>query len=121
MSSRVGTAMPASFSTALSSAHVGLKRSIQTAPSGSLARSLAETFFREDSEGTNTESMGHSGRHFVTHQQLPRFWQVSDDGIVNYRFAFVASAGPQVGMDLAIRAGLPKNQPKTDPLAAKKT
>jgi hypothetical protein len=57
MSSRVGTAMPASPSTALSSAAVGLTMSIQTALSGSAARSMAVAFFREDSEGTNTANM----------------------------------------------------------------
>src|SRR5437868_14985961 len=62
MSSRVGTAIPASRSTALSSAAVGLTRSIQTAVSGSLERSGAATFFSEDSEGTKTANMGDSRR-----------------------------------------------------------
>ena len=60
MSSRVGTAIPASRSTALSSAAVGFTRSIQTALSGSAVRSAAAAFFREDSEGTNTANMEHS-------------------------------------------------------------
>src|SRR5581483_314073 len=58
MSSRVGTAMPASFSTARSSAAVGLTRSTQTALSGSLEGSSMIAFFKEASEGTNTENMG---------------------------------------------------------------
>ena len=61
MSSRVGTAIPASRSTALSSAAVGFTRSIQTAVSGSAARSAAATFFSEDSEGTNTATWGTPG------------------------------------------------------------
>src|SRR6185437_5816264 len=68
MSSRVGTAIPASFSTALSSTWVGLKRSIHTALSGSFARSSQEAFFREPSEGTKTESMGHSGQEMERSQ-----------------------------------------------------
>ena len=61
MSSRVGTAMPASRSTALSSSGLGLTRSIQTAFSGNAARSAATAFFREKSEGTYTENMSNSG------------------------------------------------------------
>jgi hypothetical protein len=57
MSSRVGTAIPAKRSTALSSAVVGFTRSIQTAVSGRAARSLTLVFFREASTGTNTENM----------------------------------------------------------------
>src|SRR5215216_895483 len=60
MSSRVGTAIPASRSTARSSSIVGFNRSIQTALSGSAAGSAAGSFFRLDSEGTNTENMGNS-------------------------------------------------------------
>src|SRR5689334_5327928 len=85
MSSRVGTAMPASFSTALSSACVGLTRSTQTALSGNAARSSTEaflsedSFLREDSWGTNTESMGNSGRHAPSQTGIARFWQADDD------------------------------------------
>src|SRR5215204_7402341 len=61
MSSRVGTAIPASRSTARSSSSVGFNRSIQTALSGNAAGSVAGSFLREDSEGTNTENMGNSG------------------------------------------------------------
>src|SRR5579872_307029 len=60
MSSRVGTAIPASRSTALSSAMVGFTRSIQTAFSGSLSRSVTMAFLSEDSLGTNTENMQNS-------------------------------------------------------------
>src|SRR5580700_4952297 len=82
MSSRVGTAIPASPSTAWSSAAVGLTISIQTALSGSAARSTETAFFREDSEGTNTENMGNSGtgRAKTTQQDLARFWQALRDG-----------------------------------------
>src|SRR3954463_7945048 len=76
MSSRVGTAIPASRPTALSSAAVGLTRSIQTALSGSLERSGAATFFSEDSEGTKTANMGDSRRaRQSTQQEFARFWQ----------------------------------------------
>src|SRR6266540_826999 len=61
MSSRVGTAIPASRSTPRSSSIVGFNRSIQTALSGNAAGSAAGSFFRVDSEGTNTENMGNSG------------------------------------------------------------
>ena len=61
MSSLVGTAMPASPSTAWSSSAVGLIMSIQTAVSGNALRSTEVAFFSEESEGTNTENMGISG------------------------------------------------------------
>src|SRR5450631_2315017 len=57
MSSRVGTAIPARRSTALSSAAVGFSRSIQTALSGRAARSAAASFFSEVAEGMKTDSM----------------------------------------------------------------
>src|SRR6185437_15838513 len=57
MSSRVGTAMPASRSTARSSSGVGLTRSTHTAVSGRDARSTEATFFSEASQGTYTESI----------------------------------------------------------------
>src|SRR5215217_7849231 len=80
MSSLVGTAIPASRSTALSSAAVGFTRSIQTALSGSPASSTA-TFFSEDTEGTKTASMGDSGRaREPTQQELARFWQALHHG-----------------------------------------
>src|SRR4051794_3600098 len=72
MSSRVGTAIPASRSTARSSSIVGFNRSIQTALSGRAAGSAAGSFFREDSEGTNTENMGNSGTGRQSHV-LTRF------------------------------------------------
>src|SRR5450432_515326 len=77
MSSRVGTAIPASRSTALSSAPVGFTRSIQTALSGSAVRSPTPAFFRENSEGTNTDNIEDSGtgREKPTQQDLARFWQ----------------------------------------------
>src|ERR1700761_4207648 len=62
MSSRVGTAIPASRSTALSSAAVGFTRSIQTALSGRCSSSVMVAFFSDDSVGTNTENMQNSGR-----------------------------------------------------------
>src|ERR1700676_4405084 len=80
MSSRVGTAIPPSRSTALSSTAVGFTRSIQTAFSGSAARSGSATFLSEDSAGTYTDSMeapGLGGR--PTQQDLARFWQAPDD------------------------------------------
>src|ERR1700694_5323176 len=83
MSSRVGTAIPASRSTALSSAAVGFIRSIQTALSGGAASSASATFFSEDSDGTNTESMCNSGTGTEpTQQDLARFWQALHDGAV---------------------------------------
>jgi hypothetical protein len=60
MSSRVGTAIPANRSTALSSSEVGFTKSIQTAFSGRAARSGEATFFNEKSEGANTDNMGNS-------------------------------------------------------------
>src|SRR5215212_646315 len=80
MSSLVGTAIPASRSTALSSAAVGFTRSIQTALSGSPASSTA-TFFSEDTEGTKTASMGglrESTR--ATQPELARFLQAVHHG-----------------------------------------
>src|SRR4051794_6825647 len=61
MSSRVGTAIPASRSTAWSSSVVGFTRSIQTAFSGNETASATSTFFREGSEGTYTDNMDNSG------------------------------------------------------------
>ena len=70
MSSRVGTAIPASCSTALSSSGVGLTRSIQTAFSGSAARSTATAFFSEKSEGTKTENIHNSGTDYQEDNRL---------------------------------------------------
>src|SRR5258708_14967310 len=75
MSSRVGTAIPASRSTARSSAAVGLTRSIQTAVSGSAERSAATAFFSEASAGMNTDNMGTPGLGASTQQDMPRLWQ----------------------------------------------
>src|ERR1700733_13084344 len=84
MSSRVGTAMPASPSTAWSSSAVGLTMSIQTALCGSAARSGETIFFSEESEGTITENMENSRTRKEqagdpTQQDLARFWQALHD------------------------------------------
>src|SRR4030088_1213112 len=80
MSSRVGTAISASRSTALSSAAVGLTRSIHTAFPGNAFTSSAGTFFSEDSEGTNTDNMEDSSpQNIPTQQELARFWQAVRD------------------------------------------
>src|SRR5712675_1307089 len=82
MSSRVGTAIPASRSTAWSSSGVGFTRSIQTAFSGNATRSAGATFFSEVSEGTNTDNMKNSGAGYAsTQQDLARFWQALHDGL----------------------------------------
>ena len=80
MSSRVGTAMPASFSTARSSAAVGLTRSTQTALSGSLEVSSIFAFLSEVSEGTNTENMGTPGGAGLAFWDLAQFARAFDDG-----------------------------------------
>src|SRR5712671_2639164 len=91
MSSRVGTAIPASRSTALSSAAVGFTRSIQTAPSGKTPRSVTAAFFREVSEGTNTENMEDSGQDRPLNQQdLARFWQAFHDRPTRFPAGFAA-------------------------------
>src|ERR1019366_1842069 len=96
MSSRVGTAMPASPSTAWSSSAVGLTMSIQTALCGSAARSGEAIFFREESEGTNTENMENSGKGTRVYQQdLARFWQALHDR----RPGFAATRWQQRGCD----------------------
>src|SRR5262249_29677000 len=69
-SSRAGPAIPASRSTALSSSGVGLRRSIQTALSGSAARSTATAFFSEKSEGTKTENIQNSGTDYLEDNRL---------------------------------------------------
>src|SRR5882724_4840421 len=93
MSSRVGTAIPASRSTALSSAAVGFTRSIQTAPSGKTSRSVTAAFFREVSEGTNTENMEDSGQDRPVNQQdLARFWQAFHDRPTSFRAGFAGKA-----------------------------
>src|ERR1700687_1778432 len=123
MSSRVGTAIPASRSTARSSAALGLTRSIQTALSGNLARSSGAAFFSEDSAGTNTDNMEHSatGHAKPTQQDLARFWQALHDRRTNRRSIFVAAGWRQGGIDSAAAARLPKNEPKSEGFAAKKT
>src|SRR5258706_4081578 len=105
MSSRVGTAIPASRSTARSSSAVGFTRSIQTAFSGNASASAKSTFFREDSEGTYTDNMRelrngaaglvstrllHASRYSFrwknamgTQQDQTRFWQALDDWRIN--------------------------------------
>src|SRR3974390_3939394 len=104
MSSRVGTAIPASRSTALSSAALGLTRSTQTAPSGRLARSPV-TFFSEDSAGTNTDSIENSvatgtdierhdpeiwfPRQQITGEAFLRIMHVRDDFTMNYHHTLV--------------------------------
>jgi hypothetical protein len=102
MSSRVGTAIPASRSTAWSSVAVGLTRSIQTAFSGSAARSGAATFFNEDSAGTNTENMENSGTGQVTHPtDLARFWQALHDKDTAGLLPRAAPLWPPDGRDVA--------------------
>src|SRR5271165_3270384 len=102
MSSRVGTAIPASRSTALSSAAVGLTRSIHTAFSGSAARSSTTAFFREDSEGMNTENMKNSeiGTK-LTKADLARFWQALHDRRINRPLGFVAAGWRERGLGSA--------------------
>src|ERR1700679_3734840 len=99
MSSRVGTAIPASRSTALSSAAVGLTRSTQTAASGSVAISASASFFSEDSAGTYTDSMQDSGtgRLNPTQQELARFWQALHDRPFNPLSGFAAARWQQHG------------------------
>src|SRR5882757_1881917 len=122
MSSRVGTAIPASRSTALSSAAVGFTRSIQTAPSGSAARSTSATFFSEDSEGTNTDSMEDSGTEYATTQQdLARFWQALHDGRIKRRSIFVAAGRWRSGTESSALAELPQNKPESRCNEVKKT
>src|ERR1700721_1732982 len=119
MSSRVGTAIPESRPTALSSAAVGFTRSIQTALSGSAARSPAAAFFSEVSAGTNTDSMGTPGASTrATQQDLPRFWQALHDPDINRRSIFVAAKWLWRGPDSAAMARLPKNQPQGKQFAA---
>src|SRR5215475_607055 len=91
MSSRVGTAIPASRSTALSSSAVGLTRSIQTALSGSAARSTATAFLSEKSEGTKTENIHNSGTGYLVHNGIARFWQGLDDWRINLPSSFAAA------------------------------
>src|SRR5665647_2373325 len=126
MSSRVGTAIPASRSTALSSPAVGFTRSIQTAPSGSASRSATTAFFSEVSAGTNTDSMGNSRTrqqglpNWPTQQDLVRFWQALDDGRVNGPSRFVATGWRQHGPDPAAEARLPKKSDRTPEICGKK-
>src|ERR1700730_16298522 len=124
MSSRVGTAIPASRSTAWSSAAVGFTRSIQTALSGSAARSAQTTFFSEASEGTNIDNIKDSGTEPTTQQDLARFWQALHDGPMSADPHFAPLAATRWrpgGADPAVRTHLPKNQPQTAELATKKT
>src|ERR1700686_4637261 len=122
MSSRVGTAIPASRSTALSSAAVGFTRRIQSAGSGSAARSAATTFFSEVSEGTNTANMGNSRTEQTpTQKDLARFWQALQDGRIGCRPMFVAAGWRQRGPHPAVPVRLPKNQPEGQNFAAEKT
>src|SRR5271169_5671215 len=110
MSSRVGTAIPASRSTALSSAADGLTRSIQTAFSGSASSSVAAAFFSEDSEGTNTESMGNSDwERQINQQDLARFWQAFRDGRRPHRSQFAAARRQESGWIRQQSVPLPQN------------
>src|SRR5579862_1933906 len=97
MSSRVVTAIPASRSTARSSAAVGLTRSIQTALFGRSERSSITAFFRADSVGTNTENM--RGRTPKRHgrgagpgelRDLSPLCQLANDSGVNHPRLFAA-------------------------------
>src|ERR1017187_899089 len=101
MSSRVGTAIPASCSTALSSAVLGFTRSIHTPPSGTAPRSAAATFFSENSQGTNTENMEDLQERAPTQQDLVRFWQALRDGRINRRSTFAAAGWQPRGDDSA--------------------
>src|SRR5450432_4027778 len=125
MSSRVGTAIPARRSTAWSSAAVGFTRSIQTALSGSAARSAQTTFFSEASEGTNIDNIKDSGTGRINHQQnLARFWQALHDGPVFFESHLPhlrRPCGDQVALVRRYGRTCPKNQPQTAELAAKKT
>src|ERR1700686_66681 len=114
MSSRVGTAIPASRSTALSSAAVGLTRSIQTAFSGIAERSALAAFFSEVSEGTNTDSMGTpgTGRAGPTQQDKPRPWQAPHGPRVTRRSIFVAAGWLHRRTASASVAHLPQNKPE---------
>src|SRR5471030_2575441 len=120
MSSQVGTAIPASRSTALSSSAVGLTRSIQTALSGSAARSFSAIFFSEDSARTYTDNMGapELGRR-LTQQDLARFWQALDDAPVHRRSIFVAAEWLWRGADSAAAPLCPKMSPKPESLRQK--
>src|SRR5271163_996975 len=131
MSSRVGTAIPASASTAWSSAAVGFTRSIQTALSGSAESSGDASFFKENSEGTNTENMenptpGMTPRlstttgHATTQQDLARFWQALYGQRIHRRSIFMAARGRQDGADSAATPVYPKMPQKVREPAAKK-
>src|ERR1700730_10254416 len=107
MSSRVGTAIPASRSTALSSAAVGFTRSIQTPPSGKTSRSVTAAFFREVSEGTNTENMKDSRQDRPANQQdLARFWQAFHDHPTSFRAPFAARRWQEGGVDPAAASAI---------------
>src|SRR5438874_13262316 len=96
MSSRVGTAIPASRSTARSSAAVGLTRSIQIAFSGSVARPSTEAFFSEDSAGRNTENMENPeiGTRLTKDGVIgrPSLWIAEDFWVL--RFRLMVKRGP---------------------------
>src|SRR5580658_5878048 len=113
MSSRVGTAIPATPSTARSSAAVGFTRSIQTALSGKAASSGEATFRSEDSDGMNTENMEDPTPdrvHAATQQDLARFWQAPDGLRINLGSTFVAARRQQDGADSAASQRLPQNR-----------
>src|SRR5262249_27153109 len=118
MSSRVGTAIPASRSTALSSAAVGLNRSTQTALSGSLDKSSMVTFLREVSEGTNTENMGTPGGTGLTFWDLAQLGRGLMTVLFNRPLHFVALRGRHRGTDSARPRALPKKQPESENVAA---
>src|SRR6267142_7225878 len=121
MSSRVGTAIPASRSTAWSSAGVGFMRSIQTAFSGSATRSARATFFSEVSEGTYADNMKDSGAGDAAYQQdLARFWQALHDGHMP-ALHICGDRRAATWRWFGAAAALPKNQPKPTELAVKKT
>src|SRR5665213_958230 len=118
MSSRVGTAIPASRSTALSSAAVGLTRSIQTASSGSASISTAAAFFKELSTGTNTDSMKNSE---TRHAHPTGLGSGLASRLLIAGQPFVAAGWPQHGTDSAAQTGLPGNETQAAITAAKKT
>src|SRR3954447_12449261 len=120
MSSRVGTAIPASRSTALSSSDVGLTRSIQTALSGSAARSAATAFFSEKSEGTNTENIGKLRKRAVNAPKgLSSILASAHDGI-NRRSTIMAAKWQPGGAGPAILADPPKKAAGRAKLCGKK-
>ena len=88
----------------------------------SSSRSASTSFFREVSEGKNTDSIEDSRPSiWLTQQDLARFWQALHDRPVNLPSGFAATGWRRRGADSAAGAALPKNQPENGKIAAKKT